>query len=467
MTGSQIVLVVSVAVYMAVMLAIGFWASGKIHNTRDYIVAGGRLGGWLSLGTLFATWFGAETCMGSSRTAYEQGILGVIADPFGAGLCLILSGLFFVRFFRRFGFTTIIHFFEARYGKKTASIFGLLYVPVYLGWVGGQLLAFGLILHSLTGLPVSVAVATATAVVLLYTYSGGMWAVAATDLVQMFFIILGLGILFPVLLSDLGGWQTARAQIPDHFFHFYPREGGALAWLSYAQAWMIVGIGSLPAQDLFQRIMAPRNETIARWSAVLAGLLYMIIGMIPVLLGILGRIVLPENAGDSILLALSEKYLSLPLRALMVGALLSAIMSTADSALLAPAGIIGNNLAAYFHPQYDDAARLRWCKASIPIVGLASLFLAICFKNVYTLCTQSWGILLVGVSAPMIAGMFWKRASTAGALAALVSGILAWIVFSNILPSTYPSQLMAFAVSWIALMAVSIAVPQKQKALSY
>lgn len=442
---------------MAFMLAIGFWASRKIHDTRDYIVAGGGLGWWLSIGTIFATWFGAETCMGSSAAAYEKGLLGVIADPFGAGLCLILAGFFFVRFFRRKGFTTVVDFFQYRYGRRAASVFGVLYVPVYLGWIGGQLLAFGIILHSLTGIPQSAAVAAATAVVLLYTYWGGMWADAVTDVVQMFFILLGLLILFPALVSDLGGWHAATAQIPAEFFHFYPREGSALAWLGYLQAWMIVGVGSLPAQDLFQRLMSPKNETVAKWSSIISGLLYMTVGLIPVLLGILGRAVIPESGGGSVLIALSEKYLSLPLRALMVGALLSAIMSTADSALLAPAGIIGNNLVAYLAPGCGEETRLKWCKRSIPLVGLASLFLAMYFKNVYTLCTQSWGILLVGVAAPMIAGMYWKRATTAGAMAGFAAGTVSWILFSVFLPESYPAELMAFILSCLTLAAASLA----------
>jgi len=457
MNGSQITLLISVIVYMAVMLGIGFWSSRKIHGTRDYIVAGGGLGWWLSIGTIFATWFGAETCMGSSAAAYEKGILGVIADPFGAGLCLILAGFFFVRFFRRKGFTTVVDFFQYRYGRGAASGFGVLYVPVYLGWIGGQLLAFGIILHSLTGIPQSAAVAAATAVVLLYTYWGGMWADAVTDVVQMFFILLGLLILFPALVSDLGGWHAATAQIPADFFYFYPHEGGALAWLGYLQAWMIVGVGSLPAQDLFQRVMSPKNETVAKWSSIISGVMYVTVGMIPVLLGILGRTVIPESGGGSVLIALSEKYLSLPLRALMVGALLSAIMSTADSALLAPAGIIGNNLVAYLAPACGEETRLKWCKRSIPLVGLASLFLAVYFKNVYTLCTQSWGILLVGVAAPMIAGMFWKRATTAGAMAGFAAGTVSWILFSFFLPESYPAELMAFILSCLALAATSLA----------
>src|SRR3989339_563726 len=185
-------LILSVVLYMVIMLLVGLWSSRRITNTRDYIIAGGRLGWLLGIGTLFATWFGGETCMGSSRMAFEEGLLGVIADPFGAGLCLILSGLFFTKVFRRMQLTTIIDYFEWRYGGTLGRIFCVLYLPVYLGWLGGQLLAFGLIINALVGIPTLNAILLSTGVVLLYTYSGGMWAVSVTDFLQMVFIVLGL-----------------------------------------------------------------------------------------------------------------------------------------------------------------------------------------------------------------------------------------------------------------------------------
>jgi SSS family solute:Na+ symporter len=463
-TSSQIGLLASAGAYMAVMLAIGFWTSRKIKNTRDYIIAGKHLGWWLSIGTLFATWFGAETCMGSSRTAFEKGILGVIADPFGAGLCLILSGIFFAKFFHKMNIQTVVDFFEARYGGGVARILSVLYLPVYLGWIGAQLLAFGIILNSLTGLDTNVGVLVSTVVVLIYTYSGGMWAVSVTDLVQMIILVVGLLILFPVLVTDLGGFHTVRESIPAEFFHFYPRNASTLDWLNYAQAWMIVGLGSLPAQDLFQRIMAPRTWRMARWSSITAGILYMVIGLLPVLLGIMGRISFPElREGESILIDLALKYLPLPLIALMVGALLSAIMSSVDSALLAPAGIIGHNIVPYFKLDINESMQLQWCKRSIPIVGILSLVMALYFQNVYTLCTQSWGILLVGVVAPMVAGVYWKKANTSGAVAGAVAGTLSWILFEIFLPEGYPCQLFGLFISASVLVFVSL-LTQKEVA---
>jgi Na+/proline symporter len=443
--------------YMFLVLMIGYWASRRIKSTRDYIVAGGQLGWPLAIGTIFATWFGAETCMGSSGTAFKKGILGVIVDPFGAGLCLIISGIFFARYFRRLNIETIIDYFELRYGKRASWYLSLIYIPVYLGWVGAQLLALGYILNSLTGMALMPAVVMSTAVVLVYTYLGGMWADTMSDFIQMFVIIIGLFILFPVLVKDIGGIPYIRRNIPPEFFYFYPRSSSPLDWLNYVQAWMIVGIGSLPAQDLFARTMAPKTPNLSRWASITSGILYIGVGIMPVFLGIFGRLVLPESSGEAVLIELALKYLSAPLIAVMVGALLAAIMSSADSALLAPSSIIGHNIVPSIMPGASESLRLKWCKLSVPLLGILSLILALHFKNIYRLCQESWGVLLTGVAAPMIAGVYWKKANTKGAASGATAGMAAWLLSKAFGPANHPHNLIGFAVSSVVLVAVSLA----------
>lgn len=455
----------SVALYMAAMLAIGWWASRRVHTTRDYIVAGGRLGWMLSIGTIFATWFGAETCMGASGAAFKKGILGVIADPFGAGLCLIISGVFFARYFRKLNIETIVDYFAIRYGKDASWFLSLIYIPVYLGWIGAQLLAFGYILHALTAIPLVPAVIVSTVVVVIYTYAGGMWADTMTDLFQAVILVAGLAVLYPILVRDMGGFAYARTRISADFFRFVPSSASPLDWLNYLQAWIIVGLGSLPAQDLFQRIMAARNATISRWASVVAGCLYIAVGLLPVLLGILGRIAMPESSGERILVELSLRYLSPPLVALMIGALLSAIMSSADSALLAPASIIGHNIVPSLKPDAGEALQLAWCKWSVPLLAALSLVMALYFQNIYRLCQEAWGILLTGVTAPMIAGVYWKRATTAGAVAGAAAGIVTWIFLKALIGPEYPHNLCGFAASCVVLVMVSLVTqPPRQRA---
>lgn len=452
-----------VSFYMIAMLVIGFWASRKVRGTKDYIVAGGQFGWWLSIGTIFATWFGAETCMGSSGAAFNKGMLGVIADPFGAGLCLVISGFFFAKFFRSLNIETIVDYFEMRYGKRGSWFLSLVYMPVYLGWVGAQLLAFGYILHSLAGMPLIPSIFISTVVIVTYTYSGGMLADAMTDLFQMVVILAGLLILFPILVKDAGGFNYAVSKTPREFFYFYPRSKSPVDWLNYLQAWMMVGVGSLPAQDLFQRIMSAKNATVSKWSSIIAGPLYILVGMLPVLLGIFGRFVLPKSSGESILIELSLKYLSAPLIALMVGALLSAIMSTADSAILAPASIIGKNIVPFLRPDASEQVKLNWCRWSVPVIAILSLVMALYFKNIYRLCQESWGVLLTGVAAPMIFGVYWKRANTIGALTGAAAGIASWVLFKIFMPGDYPHNLFGFFVSCVALVITSLCACEKEK----
>lgn len=452
MTNTQIWIAAGVAFYLVAMLVIGWVASKKVHNEKDYLIAGGRLGPFLSIGTLFATWFGAETCMGSSATAYRTGILGVIADPFGAGLCLIISGIFLAKIFHSMGISTIGDYFERRFGRQFAWIVSLFYVPVYMGWIGAQLLAFGYILNALTGLPLLPSTFISTVVVVIYTASGGMWADTLTDLFQGIVLIVGLLIIFPILFKEVGGFEGVRSSVPSEFFDFYPRNKPIGSWLAYFESWSIVGLGSLAGQDLFARIMAARSGMVARWSSIVSGIMYMTLGSLPVFLGIFARQIFPDAAGDDILIQVTLRYLSPPLIALFIGALLSAIMSTADSALLAPASLIGHNVLPFFKPNATDTEKLKVCQWGVPVMAALSLALAMKFQNIYTLCIEAWAILLTGFTAPLLAGVFWKRATGVGACAGVIVGPAVWIFFAFSMPEGSPVKLYGLFASACAVV---------------
>ena len=462
MSLQQVWIIVGVVFYMAIMLGIGFWASRKVKDTADYIIAGQRLSWGLSIGTIFATWFGAETCMGSATTAYSKGILGVIADPFGAGLCLIISGVFFAGHFYKLKIKTVIDFFELRFSKRVGMLVSLFYVPVYIGWIGAQMLAFGTVLHALTGLGIEPAIFISALVVIIYTYSGGMWADAVTDFVQMGFIIVCFGIVVYNISSTNGGLINIIQQIPKEKLHFYPHTTSGLEWMKYIEAWIIVGFGSLGGQDLVSRIMSAKNVTVARWSSVIAGILYWTVGLLPVMLGIVGFILLPNYTGESILIDLSIQYLPLPLVALMVGGLLSAIMSSVDTAMLAPASIIGNNVVPFFVKDVDDKTKLFWCKIMVPILGIVSLFMALYFQNIYELCLESWTVLLTSFTAPLAFGLFWKRTTSAGVIAGAVGGFIAWIAGGLLFPAEYPTKLLGFVVSVTLVFLISLITNDRQ-----
>ena len=319
---------IGLGVYLAVMLGVGLYAGRRVRNSTDFIVAGQRLPLLLCTATLAATWFGGGICIGAASAAYKGGILAVIADPFGAALCLFIAGLFYVRLMRRMGLMTIASFFTRRFGPRAGLLASLCTIPAYVGWTGSLLVAFGRILQILTGIDPAVGICAAAVIVLIYTWAGGMWAVTLTDFVQVTILVLGLFILTPILLGDMGGWKALVAQIPASRFDFYPR-GDAASWLAYARDWLVIGLGNLAGQDLIQRSLSSRDEKVAYRSSYLAGLLYITVGLLPVFLGMAGAVILPDLADpDLVMMSLALKYLPDIALVLFMGALVSALLSS-------------------------------------------------------------------------------------------------------------------------------------------
>ena len=402
--------------------------------------------------------------MGAAGTAYGSGVLATIADPFGAGLCLFLAGMFYVRILRRMKLLTVADFFRTRYGPRAELLASVALVPAYVGWTGAQFVAFGYILHTLTGIDTTLAIAVGAAIVVAYTIAGGMWAVAITDFFQAMVLIVGLAILLPLVLQDAGGWSAVEAQLGSEHFRFLP-ERTFKDWTWYIEAWLVIGFGSIPEQDLFQRALGAKDERVAQNSAYLSGLLYLTVGLIPVALGIAGATVIRDIADPELILpALGLKYLHPIAMALFVGALLSALMSSADSALLAPASIFGQNVVKRLKKDASERDLLRLIRGTVIAIAILSLGIAFYFQNIYELMVNSWAVLLVSLFAPLTAGLYWKKANGPAALASIVVGLAAWIVFAYV-QSDYPADLIAAALSALTLVVVTLATYKKSPPL--
>ncbi len=452
MSINQTYILIGTSFYLLIMIFIGLWAGRLIKTSADFIIAGRRLSFPLALGTVFATWFGAETALGSSSTANREGILGVIADPFGAGMCLIISGIFLVPVFYKMNITTNIDFFEKKFDKNVGFIMTLLYIPPYIGWIGAQMLAFGTLFSHFTTIPIKSAIIISAIIVVIYTYSGGLLADATTDFIQMFFILFCLLFMFVTIILN---HSTEIKDIPSNYFSFFPKSKNPVDWLNYIEAWIIVGLGSLGGQDLVARILASKNQKIARLSSIISGILYWILGLIPVLLGIWAIKLLPENSGNAVLIDLAIKFLPVPLIILFIGGLLSAIMSTVDTALLAPASLIGENLFPYFNKNATDKEKLFWCRISIIILGFISLLLALYFKSIYELCLESWTFLLISFVGPLLFSLFWKKTTGKGVIFGAISGLTSWAILNFLLPFL-PSKLFGFLISCVSVITVSL-----------
>jgi SSS family transporter len=458
---TKAIIFTGVGIYLVAMLIIGMWASKRTGSTDNFIVAGRRMPLWLASATLAATWFGGGTIIGAAGASYNSGLLGVIADPFGAALVFFLVGFFFVRIFRRLRLLTVIDFFENRYGKTAATIAAAGLIISNIGWTAGLLVAFGIVFESLTGIPMEVGILAGAIVVFVYTVAGGMWAVAMTDLAQIILVAIGLIMLLVVVLIDVGGWSAISQQLPRGTFRIIPAVNTWEVWLNYIRAWLIFGLADMMAQTLLQRAFAARSEQVAQNSFYLAGFSYLALGMIPAILGIIASVTIPGLAGsESVIPELALAHLHPVAVAILVGALIAAVMSSADSALLAAASIFSVNLLPLIKRSPDDPARLLATRIAVPVFGTLAVIVALKVRVVYDLIQDANSVILVAVITPFILGIWWKKANRTGALVAMAVGFLTWLVAIQAAPE-FPGDLLGLFTSMVTMLVVST-VTQKQ-----
>ncbi len=416
------------------------------------MLAGRSLPLFLSSFALFATWFGSETVFGASSEFLKGGLFAVIEDPFGAALCLILFGLFITRKLYSMNLLTLGDFFKVRYGKQTEIVAGLFIVPSYVGYIAAQLVAMGLILNVVTGLETWQGVVISACVVTFYTYIGGMWAISITDFVQGILIISGMIVLAIVLSDKAGGLKIVFNQVQPADLQFLPSPHFTDV-VTYIAAWSVLGLGSIPSQDVFQRVMSSGSIKTAIRSCYIAAGLYLTVAMLPLFISLCTKLLYPTELTGDTQLALPRMVLlhtSLPVQILFFGSLLSAIMSTTSSAILAPASIFSENLVKPITKRkFTDKGFLRLTRASVLMFSAVATVMACVRRDIYELVGESSVLSLVSLFAPLILGMYWKRATGLGAIASMFTGIISWFYFQRAglsIPALVPATLISFAV---------------------
>lgn len=456
---TETIILIGVSIYLVAMLIIGISVARRAGTEEDFIVAGRKLPIWILSATIIATWFGGGTMLGSAGAGYEGGYLAAIADPFGGSLVLILVGFFFVRTFRRMKLLTVVEFFEARFGRIAGIVASVGLILSNIGWTGAMLVAFGHVFQTLTGIPMELGILGGAVIVLGYTTVGGMWAVALTDFVQVIILGIGLIMLLTMVLIDLGGWSAIAPQLPEHSFRMIPLEHTSEKWLNYLRLWFIFGLADLSAQTLMQRVFAAKSEQVAQNSFYLAGAGYLLLGLIPVTLGIIGSVTMPGlEDPETIIPMLAVEHLHPVAIAIFVGAMLAAIMSSADSALLATASIIGVNIAPMFKPNLDTRQKLLVTRISIPVIGIFAVYVALKVQVVLQLMFDANSFMMAAVTVPFVAGVWWKKSNRTGALTAMGTGFMAWILIEWFYPNLAGDVLGLI----IAAAAIMIVTPLSQ-----
>ncbi|MGZ5596005.1 MAG: sodium:solute symporter family protein [Usitatibacter sp.] len=460
-----------VAIYLVVTLAVGFYAATRVRGAADYALAGKRFGTPVVTATVFATWFGAETVLGVPATFMKEGLRGIVADPFAAVACLVLVGLVFARPLFRLDVLTLGDFFRARFGRPTEVALSLCIAYSYLGWIAAQLVALGLAFSALSAgaIDARTGIIAGAAIVLAYTMAGGMWSVALTDSFQAAAIVAGLAYVAWVVAGEAGGVARVYASVATgERMRLLPGPGAAsvLGWITSA---LVVALGSVPQQDVLQRIKSAKDEGAAARSAILGGIVYFAVAAIPIFLVAAAALVdapmvarLIDSDFQSILPTLILERTPLAVQVLFFGALISAILSTAGGALLAPAVTLAENVIRPLARPADDKALLRTMRLTVAGLAVAVTAMALASSlSIYQLATDAGKVVLVSSFVPLAAGLFWKRATAAGAHASIAAGLVAWILLEWWLPdAAIPPALAGFAAS-AAGMALGSLLPSR------
>jgi SSS family transporter len=468
-------LIAFVVLYLLITVAIGLYAASRVKNTADFAVAGRSLPLIMVITTTFATWFGSETVLGVPAKFIEGGLQKTVEDPFGAAFCLIFVGMFFAAKLYRMNLITIGAFYRERYGKGVEIFSSAVIMISYLGWVAAQVTALGLVFTLLSGGAITTVqgMVIGTVVVLTYTVFGGMWSVALTDFFQMLIIIVGL-LLIAFFAAELAGGAdkviTYAAQ--KDMFNFFP-EASLHAWLFWISAAITIMIGSIPQQDVFQRVMSAKDEKTAVRGPIIGGLSYLAFAAVPMFIGVAAFIVMPEIANgllaeDSqrILPTLVMEKMPTWLQVLFFGALLSAIMSTASATLLAPSTTFVENILKNFTP-LSDKKELKAMRVTLVVFAACVLAYSIIMDGtpIYELVAMAYQFPVVGAFWPLVLGLYWSRSTTQGAVWSIVLGMTTWLLLNfTPLGEVFPSVLGGFIMAGIGMVAGSLAPTAGNKA---
>ncbi len=437
---TRLFLWIGISIYIVGMLLVGWLSSRQVKGLNDFLVAGRRLPLWMATATLLATWFGAGSSMGVAATVFTDGIGGVLADPFGASISLILAGIFIVGVLRRLKCLTITDIIERRYGKWAGVYASAWMIPVYIGWLGAQVLGIGTILNVLTDMSVQTGTIVGAVVVLIYTVAGGMWAVTLTDIIQVSLIVIGLFMIIPGAVGEAGGWHHIFENIPAADLSI--AKAAEQSWVEYIGNWIIMALGCMVGQDLLQRALSCRNEKIATSSSVMAGFFYMAIALVPIIIGFAARIVFTKYNITSETLGADLENQVLPRMAVMIlgqisplvlvlflSALISAIMSSADRSLLAASSLLTNNVISSIWSRLSDIKLLFITRISTIILTVIATYLALMADSIYQLMINCWASQLVVVFIPVITAIYVPKASKNCAWATMITSTCVWIVY--------------------------------------
>lgn len=455
-------LYLGVIIYFCCMILVGFLVRKKAGTAEGYLVAGRQFTLLFNSAALTACFLGGSIILSLPGLVYGMGLWnddkmwgGTAA--LGGIFCLLLAGLFYMPKLWRLKLLSLGDYFYLRFGKATGFTVSLVTIMTFIFWVSVQILVFAKICNAFMGWNVVTAALVGMGVIAVYTALGGLWAVMATDMVQVCLVALGIFVLTPIALALVGGWDVFVAEVPMDKTHIFPQEADLRIWVAWFASWCLIGIGSIVSPDLMQRAFAAKTASIARNSALVGMTIKTLLSILMIFLAYMGYILVQNNSipeaalgGDMELIVpvMVKTLLPTPLVILFVGAALSAVMGAASSALLAMSGMISKNIwKDVIHPKTSDKELVLVSRICVVLFSLFAVYLALSLKMVYMLLALGFDLIMASLFAAMTLGLYWKKANGYGAIAGIVTGIVVRVVGAGI-ANGFTLESIAYAGDW-------------------
>ncbi|WP_329033159.1 sodium:solute symporter [Streptomyces sp. NBC_01725] len=417
-----------IVVYLAGMLAMGWWGMRRAKSKSEFLVAGRRLGPWMYSGTMAAIVLGGASTIGGVGLGYQYGLSGAWM-VFTIGLGLLALSVFFSARIARLKVYTVSEMLDLRYGGRAGIISGLVMWGYTLMLAVTSTIAYATIFDVLFDLHRTVAIVLGGAIVVAYSTLGGMWSITLTDMVQ--FVVKTIGVLLlllPIAVVKAGGFSEMKAQLPTEYFD--PLGIGGETIFTYV---LIYTFGMLIGQDIWQRVFTARGDSTARWGGTVAGTYCLVYAIAGAVIGTAAKVLYPKlPSADDAFATIVKDELPPGVRGLVLAAALAAVMSTSSGALIACATVANNDIWARLRELFGqrggrpdmagDRDEVRDNRAFILVMGLAVICIAIALNDVVGALTVAYNLLVGGLLVPILGGLLWKRGTVQGALAAMVVG---------------------------------------------
>jgi SSS family solute:Na+ symporter len=419
-------------IYILIQLGIGLFMVRQVRDEQDYLIAGRSVGLGMGVFSVFATWFGAESCVSASGKVYASGLVGATVDPLGYGACLFLMGLVFAIPLWRRRFLTVADLFRERYSVGVERFAVLLMVPTSLFWAAAQMRAFGQVFDAVSDMGVGRGVLLGAGVAIVYTASGGLRADVVTDLFQGAVIIIGLLVVTWFAVGESGGLVEALRGVDPERLRM--RQAGDSVW-GLMEAWAVPICGSVVAQELIARVISARSPEVARRASLFGGGLYVVVGAMPVLIGLLAFRLLPGlEEPEQVLPLMAKRYLGGVWEVIFLGGLVSAILSTVDSTLLAAAALVSHNVIAPMRGGMSDGAKVNLARLCVVAGGGVSAWLAMQSDSIHELVQSASSFGSSGIFVVVVLGLFTSWGGAVAAYFAMGVGALVWVVGTWVRP---------------------------------